>query len=107
MNCSTIAAGAELSWMNCTRLRELLVVLDDRRLRDAGRRLEEQRLHDQRERAACFGSAGLRPQPDDGEVGHRNAVVGEQLLRQRLVAREDQAARIAAGIGEAAAARDS
>ena len=38
--------------------------------------------------------------PEDVEFGDRNAVVGEQLLRQRLVAREQQAARIAAGVGQ-------
>ena len=39
------------------------------------------------------GPCGTRP-----EVGHRNAVIGQQLLRQRLVARQHQAARIAAGV---------
>ena len=33
--------------------------------------------------------------------GHRDAVVGEHLLRQRLVARQHQAARVAAGVGHA------
>ena len=44
------------------------------------------------------GSFGRRPSADHREVGHRHAMVSEELLRQRLVARQNQAARIAAGV---------
>ena len=99
--------GAEALVDELHALRELVLVLDDRGLRDAGRRLEEQRLDDQREphrlrqRRLCVRSATTV------KSGTRNAVVGEQLLRQRLVAREDQPARVAAGVAAGAAARDS
>ena len=79
--------------------RELLLVLDDRRLRDAGRCLEEQRLDDQRE-AETLRQRQTVTWTDHHELGNRDAMVGEQLLRQRLVAREDQAARIASRVGE-------
>ena len=49
MNCSTMAAVPRLVVDELHAPGELLVVLDDRRLRDAGRRLEEERLDDQRE----------------------------------------------------------
>ena len=48
-----------------------------------------------------FGSRTLRPRRNDGELGHGDAVVGEELLRERLVAREQQAARVAAGVRHA------
>ena len=39
-----------------------------------------------------------RPMRNTSNSGHGNAVIGQQLLRQRLVARQQQAARIAAGV---------
>ena len=48
-----------------------------------------------------LGQRRLAAGPNDRELGHRNAVIREQLLRERLVAREDEAARIAAGVGQA------
>ena len=47
-----------------------------------------------------LGRRGLAAARDHREVRHGNAVVVEQLLRQRLVAREEHAARIAAGVGQ-------
>jgi hypothetical protein len=38
---------------------------------------------------------------DDGEVGDRNPVIVEDGLRQRLVARQHEAARIAPRVGDA------
>ena len=46
---------------------------------------------------AAHGAADL----EDGELRHRNAVVGEQLLGEALVARQQQAAGIAAGVRDA------
>ncbi len=100
MNCSTMAAVLQAFVDEGDALGQLLVVLDHRRLRDAGGRLEEQRLHDQR-KPELARQHGLAAGPHDREVRHRHAVVGEQLLRQRLVARQDQAARVAAGVGQA------
>ena len=37
--------------------------------------------------------------PEDGELRRRNAVIGQQLLAERLVAREQQAAWVAARVG--------
>ncbi len=80
--------------------RELLFVLDDGGLRDAGGRLEEERLDDEREaQPAAEPRAGAAA--DDQEVGHGDPVVREELLGERLVAREDEAARVAAGVGQA------
>ena len=78
-------------------LLQLLVAVDDRRLRDADRGFLRQRLHDQRERQP-LGPADRPADAEHLELGHRDAVIGEQLLRQRLVAREQQAARVAAGV---------
>ena len=49
----------------------------------------------------CFGERGLAAAADDREVRHRDAVVREELLRERLVARQNQPARVAAGIRQA------
>jgi hypothetical protein len=91
--------GAQLLVNELCPAGELLLVLDDRRLRDAGRRFEEQRFDDQRE-AETLRQRKPMTRTDHHELGNRDAMVGEQLLRQRLVARENQAARIASRVGE-------
>ena len=78
-------------------LLQLLVGVDDRGLRDADRRLLRQRLDDQREGQA-LGPANRPADAEDLELRHLDAVIREQLLRERLVAREQQAARIAARV---------
>ena len=80
-------------------LLELLVAVDDGRLGDADRRFLRQRFHDQRKRQP-LRPPDRAPDAEDLELRHRDAVVGEQLLGQRLVARHQQAARIAAGVGQ-------
>ena len=57
-------------------------------------------FHDQR-KAEPRRPLDLAAHREDGEGRHRNAVIGQQLLRQVLAARQHQAARIAAGIGHA------
>ena len=59
-----------------------------------------QALDDQRE-AEPRRAPDLASHREDREGRHRDAVVGQQLLRQVLAARQHQAARIAAGIGNA------
>ena len=100
MNCSTIAGVRMVSWMYLTRLMQLLFVGDHRRLRDADRRLVGQRLHDHRV-AQPLRQHRLAVERHDREVRRRNAVIREELPRQRLVARQRQAARIAAGVRHA------
>ncbi len=46
-----------------------------------------------------FGRWTARPTRKTTELGHRNAMVGEQHLRERLVPRQHQAPRVAAGVG--------
>ena len=80
-------------------LLQLLVGVDDRRLGNADRRFLGQRLHDQGERQA-FVPADRTPDAAHFRLGDADAMVREQLLRQRLVAREQQPARIAARVGQ-------
>ena len=47
------------------------------------------------------GRLHLAPHREHREGRHRDAVIGDQLLRQVLAARQHQAARIAAGVGNA------
>src|SRR2546430_16447007 len=66
-----------------------------RSLRDADGGFLRQRFHDQR-KGQALRPAERTSDPRDVEFRRRNAVVGEQLLGQRFVAREQQTARIAA-----------
>ncbi len=76
---------------------QLLVGVDHRGLRDADGRLLRERFHDERERQALV--AADRPaRTKHVELGHMDAVIRQELFRQRLVAREQQAARIASGV---------
>ena len=69
-------------------LREALIVFDHGRLRDTDRGILEQRFDDQRK--AQFRRAHERVTLVElGEGGHTNAVVGEDLLGERLVARDE------------------
>ena len=99
MYCSAIAAVPMLSWMKVTRSLSFSSLsttdacempidascVSDFTISGNGRRL---------------GRRIGRPIAEHLELRHRDAVVGEQLLRQRLVAREQQAARVAAGVGQ-------
>ena len=49
-------------------------------------------------KASRFGCRTLRPRGKMAKSGHRDAVVGEQLLGERLVAAEQEAARVAARV---------
>ena len=80
-------------------LLQLLIAVDDRSLRDADGGFLREGLHDERE-LQPLGPTDRPAAAEDFALGHRDAVVGEQLFRQRLVAREQQAARIAAGVGQ-------
>ena len=73
-------------------------VLDHRGLRDAERGILDGRLHEQRE-AQLARHVEARAAAEHGELRRRDAVEGQQLLAQRLVARQQQAARVAAGVG--------
>ena len=100
MNCSTMAAVPRFSWMNWTRRASCssFSTTDACEMPADASKNSDLTISGKCRR---FGERGLAPAPDDGEVGHRDAVIGEELLRQRLVARQDQAARIAAGVGQA------
>ena len=87
-------------WMKATRSASLSSSCDERRLRDARGALLGERLDDQREREPARPPHGAA-HAEDGELRHRDAVVGQQLLRDALVARQHQAARVAAGVGHA------
>ena len=64
-----MACVPTLSWMNSHALAQLLLVADDRRLRDADRGLLRQRLHDERERQALGGTRTLRPRRNTVKSG--------------------------------------
>ena len=83
--------------MNVALPRELIVILDDRGLRDPGRGLEEEGLDDERERQA-LGERHFAAWTNDRELRNANPVIREQLFRERLVPGEDQAARITPSI---------
>ncbi len=72
-------------------------VLDDRGLGDAERGVLDGGFHEQWKLQA---PRHLQPLPPSEHVEQRcwNAVIGQQLFGQRLVARQQQAARIAAGV---------
>src|SRR5262249_53252849 len=76
---------------------ELRGILHHRGLRDAEARIFRRRLHEQwkaqllRQSHACTARK-------HGELRRRDAMVGEQLLAEDLVARQQQAARVAAGV---------
>jgi hypothetical protein len=79
-------------------LAQLRGVVDDRGLRDAERGVFRGGLHEQREtQLAC--DADLATARKHRELRRRDTMIGEDLLRQHLVARQQHAARIAAGIG--------
>ena len=82
-------------------LRQLLVRVHDRSLRDADRAVVNQRLDEQREREPA-GAAHLPAEREDVEARDVDAVVAEDFFRQRLVVRQRQAARVAARVGELA-----
>ena len=77
-----------------------LVAVDHRGLRDAFGGVLAQALDDEREGEA-LRPPDLAVHGEDGEGRHRNAVIGEKLLGDVLAARQHQAARVAAGIGNA------
>ena len=70
---------------------QLLVAVDDRRLRDADRRLLRERLHDQRERPAAWaGASGGRcgtPRTRGPECGDRRAASSTATCRARAAGR--------------------
>ncbi len=100
MYSSTSASEPICSCMNCTRSRSSRQVLDDGGLRDAERGVLGGGLHEQR-RTQPPRQREPRAAPEYRELRRRDAMEGEQLLAQHLVARQQQAARIAAGIGRA------
>ena len=59
--------------------RELFLVFDDRSLRNAGRGLEKERLHDDRKVHPLFELRGPAA-ADNDEIGSPYAMVREQLL---------------------------
>jgi hypothetical protein len=78
-------------------LLELLVAGHERCLRDAERGLLVERLD--HERVGQLGRlADLLADRKHREARHADAVIGEQLLGQALVARQHQSARVAAGV---------
>ena len=79
-------------------LLELRGVIHHRGLRDAEGGVLDGRLHEQRE-AQLLGHVEARAAAEHGELRGGDAVVLQQLLGQGLVARQQQAARIAAGVG--------
>src|SRR5262249_25563441 len=68
----------------------------ERGAREAERGSLRARLHDQREGEVAF-AARARAALEHLEARHVDAAGGEHLLRERLVARERQAARVATG----------
>src|SRR5262245_60020207 len=81
-------------------LGHLVVVVDERFLRDARGAFLGERLHDERELEPSRPPHSAA-HAEDGELGHRDAMVGQQLLRDALVARQHEAARVAAGVRHA------
>src|ERR1035437_5897314 len=77
---------------------ELFVRIDDRRLCDAHRRVLDERLHDER-KGQARRTLYLPPHREHRELGNANAVIEQELLRERLAARDDHAARIASRVG--------
>ena len=90
--------GADLIVDEGDTVAQLLRILDDGGLRDAERRVLSGRLHEQ-----GITQPGRHSELDTTaqhrELRRRDAMVSEQLLAQRLIARQQQAARIATGIG--------
>ncbi len=79
---------------------ELLVVLHERGLRDAERRLFLHRLDEERELEPARPRDALAARDDD-EVRGVNAVIAEDLFRDALVLAKDQPGRAATGKGDA------
>ena len=100
MYSSTSASEPICSCMNCTRSRSFAHVLDHRGLRDAERGVLGRRFHEQR-RPQPSRHVDALAAPEHRELRRRDAMEGQQLLAQHLVARQQQAARIAAGVGRA------
>src|SRR5581483_6562247 len=78
----------------CDALHELLVAVDDGRLRYSPRRILAEALDDQRQRETC-GTFDLAAHREYGEGRHRDPAIVDQRLRPILAARQDQAARVA------------
>ena len=79
-------------------LLELPLVRDDRGLRDSERGVLGGGLHEQRKAQALRRARRLAARKHH-ELRRRHAMIGEQLLREHLVARQQHAARIASGVG--------
>ena len=99
MNRSTIASVPMLSWMNRTRSPS----------RSSSSTTEAREMPIEASCVSDFTMSGerqpLRPprlaaHAHDHEVGHGDAVADQQRLRERLVAREHQPARVAARVGD-------
>ena len=92
--------GADALVDKADALDEFLVGVDDGSLRNAVGRILIDAFDDQRQREPRR-ALDLAAHREHGEIRHRNAMVMNQRLRQILAARQHQAARIAAGIGDA------
>ena len=79
-------------------LLELPLVGDDRGMRDSERGVLGGGLHEHG-KAQALRRARLLAAREHHELRRRHAMIGQQLLRQHLVARQQHAARIAAGVG--------
>ena len=79
---------------------EGLVVVHDGSLRDSVAPFFDQRFHDERE-LESLRRLDLSIPWKDTELRNLNPVVGQNLLRQRLVAGKEKPSRVAAGIGSA------
>ena len=93
-------SSADIVVDKCHPFPQLLIVVDNRGLRNPQRCLFADRLHDQWE-GQVFGSPHHAMQGHDHEFRVWNTMVRHHLLRQRLVARKHEAAWIAAGVGNA------
>ena len=106
MYCSAMRRRADAFVDERDALLQLLVAVDDRRLRDADRGFLRQRLHDQRElRAASGGGSAGRcgtPRTRAPECGDRRAASSRATCRGRAAGRAD-----CSRCTTASAARDS
>src|SRR5205085_5588834 len=89
--------GVRLAVYELDALRELLVVANDGRLRDADRAFVRDRL-DEHGELQTLGPPNLSRDGEDDEGGDVYAMVCENFFRERLVFRESQAARVAARV---------
>src|SRR6185312_7248981 len=92
------SVGADLLVDELDTLFEPRGVLHHGGLGDAERCVLDRRFHEERE-AELARDTDARAALEDRELRCWNAVEGEELLAERLVARQQQAARVAAGIG--------